>query len=103
MIVSAQIERNAGKLEETFSNLCGAKLPQVPTRQTTADAVAVLHSVQVATAEVKSSSDKNDAGFNQQALLMTDFFAHRDPDCGPPGHRSPHECVKDPPPNTSTG
>ncbi len=84
MIESAQIERNAGRLEETFTNLRQAVLPQVPTRQTTADTVAVLHGVQVVTAEVKSSSDKNDAGFNQQALLMTDFFARRDPNCGPP-------------------
>ena len=84
MIDSTQIERNASKLEETFSNLRAAKLPQVPTRQTTADAIAVLHGVQVVTVEVKSSSDKNDAGFNQQALLMTDFFVHRDPECGPP-------------------
>ncbi len=83
MIDSTQIERNAGKLEETFSNLCAAKPPQVPIRQTTANAVAVLHGVQVVTMEVKSSSDKNDAGFNQQALLMTDFFACRDPECGP--------------------
>ncbi len=84
MIDSAQIGRNTGKLEETFSNLRGATPPQVPTRQTTADAVMVLHGVQVATAEVKSSSDKNNASFNQQALLMTDFFVRRDLDCGPP-------------------
>ncbi len=71
MIDSTQIERNTGKLKETFSNLRAAKPLQVPTRQTTADAVMVLHGVQVVTAEVKSSSDKNDAGFNQQALLMT--------------------------------
>ncbi len=84
MIESAQIERNAGRLEETFTNLHQSLPPQVPTRQTTADAVAVLHGVQVVTAEVKSSSDKNDASFNQQALLMTDFFARRDPTNGPP-------------------
>ncbi len=84
MINSTQIERNAGKLDETFRNLRTAEPPQVPTRQTTADAIAVLHGVQVVTAEVKSSSDRNDAGFNQQALLMTDFFARRDPQCGPP-------------------
>ncbi len=100
MIDSTQIERNAGKLDETFRNLRTAELPQVPTRQTMADAVAVLHGVQVVTAEVKSSSNRNDAGFNQQALLMTDFFARRDPQCGPPGHQSPHECVKDLAPNT---
>ncbi len=100
MIDSAQVEGNAGKLDKTFSNLHTAELPQVPTRQTTADTVAVLHGVQVVTAEVKSSSDRNDAGFNQQALLMTDFFACRDPQYGPPGHRSPHQCIKDLSPNT---
>ncbi len=84
MIDSAQIERNTGKLDETFSNLCTAEPPQVPTRQTMADTVAVLHGVQVVTAEVKSSSDRTDASFHQQALLMTDFFACRDPECGPP-------------------
>ncbi len=75
MIDSAQIEANSGKLDETFNNLRTAEPPQVPTRQTTADACTVLHRVQVVTAEVKSSSDKNDAGFHQQALLMADFFA----------------------------
>ncbi len=74
MIDSAQIEVNSGKLNETFNNLRTAEPLQVPTRQTTADACAVLHGVQVVTAEVKSSSDKNDAGFHQQALLMADFF-----------------------------
>ena len=75
MIDSAQIEANSGKLNETFNNLRTAEPSQVPTRQTMADTVAVLHGVQVVTAEVKSSSHKNDAGFEQQALLMADFFA----------------------------
>ncbi len=75
MIDSAQIEANSGKLDKTFNNLRFAEPPQVPTRQTMADAAAVLNRVQVVTAEVKSSSNKNDAGFHQQALLMTDFFA----------------------------
>ncbi len=73
MIDSAQIEVNSGKLDETFNNLRTAEPSQVPTRQTMADAIAVLHGV--VTAEVKSSSNKNDAGFEQQALLMADFFA----------------------------
>ena len=73
MIDSAQIEANSGKLDETFNNLRTAEPSQVPTRQTMADAIAVLHGV--VTAEVKSSSNKNDAGFEQQALLMADFFA----------------------------
>ncbi len=84
MIDSAQIEANSGKLDETFNNLRTAELPQVPTRQTTANAVAVLHGVQVVTAEVKSLSDKNNVGFHQQALLMADFFAQCDPQVGPP-------------------
>ncbi len=83
MIDSAQIEANSGKLDETFNNLRTAEPSQVPTRQTTADAIAVLHGVQVVTTEVKSSSDKNDACFKQQALLMADFFARCDPRCGP--------------------
>ncbi len=83
MIDSAQIKANSDKLNETFNNLRNADLPQVPMRQTMADACVVLHRVQVVSAEVKSSSDKNDAGFHQQALLLADFFACWDPVHGP--------------------
>ncbi len=83
MIDSAQIEVNSDKLDTNFTNLRSAKPPQVPTRQTMANACVVLHGVQVVSAEVKSLSDKNDAGFQQQALLMADFFARRDPQYGP--------------------
>ncbi len=83
MIDSAQIEANSGKLDETFNNLRTAEPPQVPTRQTTADAIAVLHRVQVVTTEVKSLSDKNDAGFHQQALLMADFLRDVTPGLAP--------------------
>ncbi len=102
MIDSVQTEANSGKLDETFNNLQTAEPLQVLTRQTTADACAVLHGVQVVTVEVKSLSDKNNVGFHQQALLMADFFARRDPQHAPPGHRSPHQCLQDPSPNAST-
>ncbi len=46
-------------------------------RQTTADACATLNGVQVTSAEVKTSWDGTNAGFNQQALLLTDFFSCR--------------------------
>ncbi len=46
----------------------------MPTRQTTADACATLNGVQVASANLKTSWDGTNAGFDQQALLLTDHF-----------------------------
>ncbi len=71
------IEKKGDKLDEMFANLLDDG--RMPTRQTTADACATLNSVQVATAEVKTSWDVSNAGFDQQAILLTDFFLHLNP------------------------
>ncbi len=83
MIDCDKIRANSDKLDETFNNLHQAEPPQVPSRHTTADACMVLHRVTVVSAEVKSSSNKNDVGFHQQALLLADFFVCWDPMNGP--------------------
>ncbi len=69
------IERDADKLDEMFQNLLDDG--RMPTRQTTADACVTLNSVQVTSAEVKTSWDGSNAGFKQQVLLLTDFFSRR--------------------------
>ena len=69
------IERDADKLDEMFQNLLNDG--RTPTRQTTANACATLNGVQVTSAEVKTSWDGSNAGFEQQAILLTDFFSHR--------------------------
>ncbi len=67
------IERNADKLDEMFQNLLDDG--RMPMRQTTANACATLNGMQVASAKVKTSWDGSNAGFKQQALLLTDFFS----------------------------
>ena len=69
------IEQDAHKLDLMFQNLLDNG--RTPTRQTTANACATLNSVQVASGEVKTSWDGTNAGFDQQALLLTDFFSLR--------------------------
>ena len=66
---------DADKLDEMFQNLLDDG--RTPTRQTTANACATLNSIQVSSAEVKTSWDGSNAGFEQQAILLTDFFSHR--------------------------
>ncbi len=63
MIITDKIRDHSADLTEAFKVLCEVDLPQVPTRQTMADGSMVLNRVQVVSAEVKSSSDQNDAGF----------------------------------------
>ena len=76
-LTAQNIERDADQLDEMFSNLL--KDGRMPTRQTTANACATLNGVQVTSAEVKTSWDGSTAGFDQQALLLTDFFSHLNP------------------------
>ncbi len=71
----ANIERDGDQLDELFENLL--KDGKTPTRQTTADGCATLNGMQVASAEVKTSWDATNAGFDQQAILLTDFFSRR--------------------------
>ncbi len=71
------IESEGAKLDEMFENLFTEG--QTPTRQMTADTCATLNGVQVVSAEVKSLWDATEAGFEQQAVLLTDFFAHLNP------------------------
>ncbi len=71
------IENEGDQLDEMFANLLAEG--KTPMRQTTADACATLNGVQVVSAEVKTSWDATDAGFDQQAILLTDFFSHLNP------------------------
>ncbi len=71
------IEKEGDKLDQMFGNLLAEG--KTPMRQTTADACATLHSVQAVSAEVKSSWDATEAGFKQQAVLLTDFFLRLNP------------------------
>ena len=66
------IEKEGDKLDEMFTNLLNDG--KMPTRQTTVDTCATLNGVQVMSAEVKTSWDVTNAGFDQQAVLLTDFF-----------------------------
>ena len=66
------LEKEGDKLDEMFGNLLAEG--QMPTRQTTADTCATLTSMQVVSAKVKSLWDATEAGFKQQAVLLTDFF-----------------------------
>ncbi len=68
------IEKEGEKLDEMFTNLLTNG--RTPTRQTTADACATLNDMQVVSAEVKTSWGGSTAGFDQQAVLLTDFFLH---------------------------
>ena len=76
-LTAQNIENDADQLNQMFDNLF--KDGRMPTRQTTADACATLNGVQVASAEVKTSWDGSNAGFDQQALLLTDFFSCLNP------------------------
>ncbi len=76
-LTAQNIERDAYQLDEMFDNLL--KDGRTPTRQTTADTCATLNGMQVASAEVKTSWDGSNAGFDQQALLLTDFFSCLNP------------------------
>ncbi len=60
-----------------FANLLAEG--KTPMRQTTADACATLNGMQVVSAEVKTLWDVTEAGFDQQAVLLTDFFSHLNP------------------------
>ncbi len=71
------IESEADKLDEMFNNLLADG--RTPMRQTTANTCASLNGMQVASAEVKTSWDGSNAGFDQQALLLTDFFSRLNP------------------------
>ncbi len=71
------IENKGDQLDEMFANLLAEG--KTPTRQTTADACATLNGMQVVSAEVKTSWDAPDAGFDKQAVLLTDFFLHLNP------------------------
>ncbi len=73
-LTEQNIERDGAKLDQMFQNLLDDG--RTPTRQTTADACATLNGLQVASAKVKMSWDATFAGFDQQALLLTDFFSH---------------------------
>ncbi len=74
-LIEENIERDSDKLDLMFKNLLADG--RTPMRQTTADACATLNSLQVASAKVKTSWDAIFAGFDQQALLLTDFFSYR--------------------------
>ena len=50
----------------------------------TGDTCMTLNGMQVASAKVKSSWDVNKAGFEQQAVLLTNFFARHNPFKGSP-------------------
>ncbi len=76
-LTAQNIENDADQLDEMFDNLL--KDGRMPMRQTTANACATLNGVQVASAEVKTSWDGSNAGFDQQALLLTDFFLRLNP------------------------
>ena len=76
-LTAQNIENDADQLDEMFDNLL--KDGRMPTRQTTADTCATLNAMQVVSAEVKTSWDGSNAGFNQQALLLTDFFSRLNP------------------------
>ncbi len=71
------IENEGDQLDEMFANLLAEG--KTPIRQTTADACATLNGMQVMSAEVKTSWDATDAGFDQQAVLLTDFFSRLNP------------------------
>ncbi len=71
------IEKEGDKLDQMFGNLLAEG--KMPTRQTTADACATLNGMQVMSAKVKSSFDATEAGFEQQAVLLTDFFSCLNP------------------------
>ena len=76
-LTAQNIDRDADQLDEMFDNLL--KDGRMPMRQTTADACATLNGVQVTSAEVKTSWDVSNAGLDQQALLLTDFFSRLNP------------------------
>ena len=76
-LTAQNIENDADQLNQMFDNLF--KDGRMPMRQTTANACATLNGVQVASAEVKTSWDGSNAGFDQQALLLTDFFSCLNP------------------------
>ena len=71
------IEKEGDQLNQMFANLLTKG--KMPTRQTTADACATLNGMQVVSAEVKTLWDVTEAGFEQQAILLTDFFSHLNP------------------------
>ncbi len=74
-LIAQNIEWDTDKLDLMFENLL--EDGRMPMRQTTADACATLNGLQVASAEVKTSWDATYAGFDQQALLLTDVFSRR--------------------------
>ncbi len=76
-LTAQNIEKDADQLNEMFDNLLMDG--KTPTRQTTANACATLNGVQVTSAKVKTSWDGSSAGFDQQALLLTDFFSCLNP------------------------
>ena len=71
------IEKEGDKLDEMFANLLDDG--KMLMRQTTADACATLNGMQVVSAEVKTSWDGTNAGFDQQAVLLTDFILRLNP------------------------
>ncbi len=73
-LIAQNIEHDLDKLDLLFENLLDDG--RTPMRQTTANAVATLNGLQVTSAEGKTSWDATCAGFDQQALLLTDFFSH---------------------------
>ncbi len=76
-LTAQNIENDADQFNQMFDNLF--KDGRTPMRQTTADTCATLNGVQVVSAEVKTSWDGSNAGFDQQALLLTDFFSRLNP------------------------
>ncbi len=71
------IEKEGDQLDQMFGNLLAEG--KMPMRQTTVDACATLNGMQVVSAKVKSLWDASEAGFEQQAVLLTDFFSHLNP------------------------
>lgn len=63
-------------VQKTFKELCD--VDQMPTRSTTADAVATLHGAQLVSAECKASGDLEFAGEDNQAIVMCSTFAWTD-------------------------
>ncbi len=90
------IEKEGDQLDQMFANLLAKG--KMPTRQTTADACATLNGMQVVSAKVKSLWDVTEAGFKQQAVLLTDFFSCLNPREETPkaaiGLHLNNECIK---------
>ncbi len=74
-LIVQNIEWDMDKLDLMFENLL--EDGRMPMRQTTADACATLNGLQVASAKVKMSWHVTFAGFDQQVILLTDFFSRR--------------------------